>query len=536
MKQLLLYLGLFMGAFVSCQKGNQPLEKKEQNLRINLQKEPISLDPRKGNDMVASQVHFMLFEGLLRLNPDMSISPAQAKTFEVSQDKRTYTFYLQNTLWSDGTPVTAYDFETSWKSILDPKFPCPDAFLLYCIKNAKSAKKGEVPLDAVGVHAQDATTLIVELERPSPHFLQVVASSVMLPVNPRVDSQDPNWAFSQKSFVSNGPFKLKDWKINHEMTLEKSPLFRNADEVKLDHVIIDIIDRELAALSMYVSGHFDLIGTPLSFFPTIINQDLEKKNLLEFFPVATTKFLSFNTAKFPFDNANMRKAFAYAISRKDIVEHITQLKEQEASNIIPPVFLKEGARHLFNDDDVGKAKEYFQKGLKELNIQPKDIGKLSFIYVSGELNHLMSQELQNRWLQILGINVNLENVEFKTLHERSRKGEYALGLFTWVADYGDPMSILERFQDRFNLRNYPKWENQEFNRNLEYALDSSSPQEYMHYIKKAEQIMVDEMPISTLYHGNYAFLIHPHVKGFEISPLGHIYFEKISIDSSKKNR
>src|SRR5579872_1863356 len=113
MRTILLFLGVCM--FASCHKVDKP---KQQTLRINFRKEPVSLDPRRGNDMVASQIHFMLFEGLLRLNPDMSLSPAQAKTYDISPDGKTYTFHLRNALWSDGTPVTAADFEKTWKSIL----------------------------------------------------------------------------------------------------------------------------------------------------------------------------------------------------------------------------------------------------------------------------------------------------------------------------------------------------------------------------------------------------------------------------------
>src|SRR5277367_4984905 len=114
---------LLCSLHMSCQKN---VSYKEQTLRISLKNEPFSFDPRKGNDMVASQMQFLLFEGLVRLNPDMSLSPAAAESYEISPDGKVYTFHLRDALWSDGTKVTALDFETSWKKILDPKFPSPD--------------------------------------------------------------------------------------------------------------------------------------------------------------------------------------------------------------------------------------------------------------------------------------------------------------------------------------------------------------------------------------------------------------------------
>jgi oligopeptide transport system substrate-binding protein len=507
-----------------------PMSKKEQNLRVTIKREPTTLDPRKGNDMVGSQLHFMLFEGLLKLNPDLTLSPAQAKSYEVSEDHKTYTFHLRDTTWSDGSPVTAYDFEKSWKSILNPVFPCPDAYLLNPIKNARLAKRGEVPLYQVGITSKDAKTLVVELEYPAPFFLQTIASSVLLPVNFQLDSKVPDWADSAKHFIGNGPFTLKDWKFNQEIVLEKNSLYREAKDVHLDQLCFEIMDNESTILYLYSSGHFDIVGSPISFIPSMIHHDAEKKKQLQFFPVATTKFLAFNTSAFPFNNANIRRAFSYAINRKDIVQHISQLDQKEALTVIPPALLP-NQPDLFNDADHEKAQEFLVKGLHELQMEPQDLNTITFMYVSNAVNQSIAQELQNRWSKILGVDVNIESVEFKLLHDRSKKGEFSIGLFAWLADYSDPMNILERFQDKTSHRNYSKWHHEPYNQVISQAFQAPSPKEYHQKIKEAEQILIDEMPISCLYHDNYVFLIQPHVKGFAISPLGHIYFDRISIQN-----
>jgi len=525
------HLGFLLCVLMSCSQTPSPKTSHTQSLRINLRKEPASLDPRKGNDMVASQLHFMLYEGLVRLNPDMSLSLAQAESYEISPDQKTYTFHLKNTSWSDGSPVTAHDFEKTWKSILDPNFSSPDAYLLYPIKNAKRVKEGKLPLDQVAIHAKDAKTLVIELETQAPYFLQVLASSVLLPVNAEKDRDIPNWSTQPDQILSNGPFKLKEWKFNQEMIFEKNPHYRQANKVKLQQISIDIIEREMAVLHMYASGYFDLVGTPLSFFPSELIDDLEKKKLLTFYPVANTKFLAFNTSCPPFHNTHIRKAFAHAIDRKSIVTHITRLSEKEALNIIPPVLLPEGTTY-FADGDASQAREYLQKGMQELQV--KDLGEITFMYVSSEINHTLAQELQHIWSSVLGVHVNLQHVEFKTLHERSKKGDFSIGLFAWLADYGDSMNILERFIDKTNHRNYPKWENQTYNQLIEEAHQAANSSQYLETIKKAEQLLVQEMPLTCLFHENFAFLIHPHVKGFAISPLGHIYFDQITIDPTKK--
>jgi oligopeptide transport system substrate-binding protein len=509
MKYLCFVFFIFL---ICCSKNDRNLEMKNFTLRTCLRIDPISLDPAKGNDMAVSQIHFMLYEGLYQLDPSATLLPAQAKSHDLSPDRKTYTFHLAETKWSDGTPVTAYDFERSWKRILDPEFPSPDAYLLYCVKNAKEAKKKECSSSEIAIHAQDAKTLIVELEYPTPCFLQITASSVLLPVHP-----NPN--------IFNGPFTLAKWDFNNEIVLDKNPNYRLANKVKLHHISLEIIDREMATLHMYASGHFDLIGAPLSFFPSILSQDLKQRDFVVSYPVATTKFLAFNTQLSFFSNANVRKAFSYAIDRHAITKNITQFNEKEAESLVPPLLLD---FEPSSQKMAETAQIYLNKGLQELQLTT--CPPITFMYVSSEINHLLVQELQSRWASFLGVKVRLESVDYKILHERSEKGDFAIGLFALSAEYADPMNILERFQDKANHRNYSKWENQHYKDLLEKATMAVHRKDYDELIQKAAHLLAEEMPVAPLFHENYLFLMHPHVKGFAISPLGHIFFERLLIE------
>jgi len=466
-------------------------------LHINLRCDPCSLDPRKGNDMIASQLHFLLFEGLVRLNADMSLTPALAKSYEISPDGKIYTFHLHHAVWSDGTPITAHDVERSWKQILDPSFSCPDAYLLYAVRNAKLAKSGKVPLEEVAIRSTDDHTLVVELDSPMFHFLQIVASSVLLPVPPNIDA-----------LVSNGPFHLKEWRPREKLVFEKNPLYHRANEVKLHGIVAHILDGD-SVLHMHEKGHLDLIGTPLSYFSPELIESLEKQKRLTYFPVAATKFLAFNTVSTPFQNTNLRKAFAYAISRASL----------------PPVLMNRDRELL---DDATQARAYLQQGLAEMGLT--QLGSPVFMFIPSEINKVLAQALQQMWWEALGVQVTLEQTEFKTLHERSQKGDFAIGLFAWLADYADPMNILERFTDKTCHRNYPKWEDAKYNQLVQEARSLSLKEEYLAKVEEAEERLMQEMPLTCLFHETYAFSLAPYVKGFEISPLGHIYFEKISIE------
>lgn len=489
-----------------------------------INKEPVSLDPRKGNDVVASQIHFMLFEGLVRVNPDMTISLGQAESYEISPDKKTYVFHLRDACWSDKSPVTSYDFEASWKSILDPCFPSPDAYLLYCIKNARLAKMRHISKEYIGIQSIDAKTLVIELEYPVPYFLHIAASSVLLPINAKKDQEDIKWSSHLQNFISNGPFQLKRWALNEQVVLQKNPHHHRAHEITLDHIIIDILDSEMKAFELYLKGRYDVIGSPFTYFPCDQLDMLKAERIVSFFPVAGTKFLSFNTSRGVLQNTNIRRALAYAISRKTIIERITKFNEKEALNVIPSLLVSDHVAYFMDGDEL-TAKECFRKGVQELNIN--QVENISLTYVASELNHILAQELQHIWLRVLGIDIVLKAIDFKMLHAYAQQGEYDIALFVWLADYGDPMSILERFTDKENPRNYPKWENARYDHCLREARAMAASNQYGKKLREAEEILIDEMPFTCLFHESFAFLISSKIHNFTVSPIGHIHFDRI---------
>lgn len=510
---------------------------KKHCLRMNFKEEPSSLDPRRGRNLTgASHLHAMLFEGLMRLEPNGNLLCAQASSYEISPDQKTYTFHLGNTLWSDGSPVTAYDFEKTWKNILDPHFPSLDAHVLYCIHNASAAKKGELPLDKVGIHAQDAKTLVVKLEYPTPHFLQIAASSSLFPINQTNEQHFPNWHLdATEHFVCNGPFKLASWKHHNELVLEKNPRYRLADQIKLDGISISMIDNESATLHMYNTGNLDIIGLPVSPLPYDSYSDLIQKKLLHVFQAPGTMVCMFNTKQFPFGNVNMRKAFSYAINRQILIDNITQLKEVPATSVLPPLIKKGEKKSFFADGDSQKARAYFQKGLEELGITAQDLkGKISFSYwVHDHGCPRLPQALQQQWLENFGVEVELEALDYKMLHEKGKKELFSMGYFVFLSMYHDPIELLDRFKYAQNTRNYARWENPTYANLLTRSAQALSQEEHFSLIGQAEELLMDEMPFAPIFHWNYALLVQPHIKGFAVSPLGYLCLDKISIEQTK---
>lgn len=505
-------------------------------LNISIPHDPPTMDPRKGGDELSSTLHFMLYEGLTRLMPDGSISLAQAKSVTVSNDKKRYTFHLRDTVWSDGTPVTAYDFEQSWKDILNPNFPSCNAQLLYPIVNAMAAKQGEIPLDDVGIKALDAKRLQVDLVRPTPYFLELISFCVFYPINQAIDQKDPRWAFQKgPRFTSNGFYTLKEWKHSGELILEKNPSYWNPDAVSLEGIRLQILDHETTVLQLYERGELDLIVQYLSPLPTDALPSLKEKGMLQVYPMGGSTLCTFNTRTPPFNNKNLRKAFSFAMNRSSIVKDISQLDEIPAYGAIPPVLKRNKNRIFFNDCNATLAKELFNKGLHELGIEAKDLN-LTYHYATTELDHKIAQALQQQWKRILGVDVKLANVERKVLLDKLTKRHYTLAQTAWYAQYSDQMNLLERYISKENAKNYAHWENPHFVSLINQSFIASSPEERLAILEQAEEIFVDEQPITPIYHKNAITLCKPYVKNVKYTPIGNLCFEQIQFDSCPKDK
>src|ERR1700722_13941336 len=174
---LFVLLVILAAGFASCQPTPKEPQRgsRTQKLRINLGAEPQALDPRTVREVKDQAIMRMLFEGLTRVNREEKPELALAKEVEISPDLTPYTFHLRPSQWSNGEAVTGTDFVYAWKKVLDPQFPADNAFQLYVIKNAKAAKQGLISLDEGGVQAVSPLTLKVELEQPTPFFLELLS-------------------------------------------------------------------------------------------------------------------------------------------------------------------------------------------------------------------------------------------------------------------------------------------------------------------------------------------------------------------------
>lgn len=499
-------------------------------LRTNLYEYPRSFDPRKAPDPISFTMMYMLFEGLVRLEKDGSLKLAQAEKIEISPDKKTYTFHLGDHRWSNGKKVTAHDYASSWKDILNPVFPSLSAHLLYPIKNGREAKSGKVSLEEVGIRVIDDQTLCVELEEPVPYFLQIVANCSLFPIPHAHDRAYPQWEHADgKNFVGNGPFVLTKAVMNQEVIVTKNNLYRGHNKAKLKKIVFSILSDDMSALNLFASDGLDLIAMPLTRFPLSYLKTLKEESYLGTDSIAANLFCAFNGNRFPMNNVNIRKALAYSIDRAAIVNHISQLDEEIALRVVPPI-LRGGETFDFFQDDLKLARHHFKMGLEELGIRASELGEIELLSYPHEITQRVALAIQQQWKKAFKIDVQVKTIPFNTLMDKVHKEEHQVGLFAWIAEYYDPMSFFNRYSSKEDPKNYARWQSPEFTALLMASSHTHDEKERKQLLRDAEQLFVDQMPIAPIYHWKFPSLMKSYVKGFSISPLGQIYFSDVWID------
>lgn len=489
------------------------LEESRQVVRIAITDEPSSLDPRLARDVPTATLLHMLYEGLMRTDYDGKIIPAVAQHISLSQDQKTYTFKLRKSAWSNGDPVTASHFADSWKSLLDPKFPAPNAYQFFIIKGAKGAKQGEVPLSDVGITALDAETLVVELESPTPYFLQLISTHFFYPVHPKS---------ANDALIGNGPYQLQQWAHHDALTFVKNPHFWDAAEVHLQKIVVNILD-ERTALTLFENRELSWAGSPMGTLPQDAIATLKHRHQLHVLQAAGTHWCRFNTAKSPFQNIEMRRAFALSLDRKSLVEHVTQGNQQPAMAIIPPAFgLPQKA--FFEDHDSPKAWEAFQKGLEELKLSKDDLPEITLSYIAGDRPHKVAQAIQQQWAKGLGVTVRLQSDESKVFLDKVKKGDYYIALGSWYADFRDPINFLDIFRTKQNTTNLTNWENPQYSELLAQSARESDPQKRLKILNSAEALLIHEMPVAPLYFGAFNYVKSERLVGVYFSDLGTLDF------------
>lgn len=481
--------------------------------------EPETIDPHITTGVPDNNIVIQLFEGLLTHGPDwVSLRPGVAESIpSPTENGRVYTFKLRaDAKWSDGTPLTAKDFEWSWLRAMKPETRGSYSYWLTDhIEGAAEYAKKPTPENAkkVGVKALDDRTFQVRLSKPVPYFLHLTAESIFYPLKKEVVEKHGDRWTRPENIVSNGAYQLAEWVVNQKIVLKKNPHYWNASQVKIEKVTAYPLTDKQTAVNLFRQGKLDWTGHNGA--PNALVPAFRKDPNFRLSSAFITYFYRFNTTRPPLNDPRVRQALSLAIDRKTLVENITRGGELPAYALVPP---KTGKYHSPKgiltenyEENLKKAKKLLEeagypngKGMRPLTLQ----------YDTKELHKRIAQALQEMWKKNLGVEVKPYNLEWKVYLTAQRQMDFDISRSGWQGDYPDPASFLELFTSSSG-NNHTGFSNKEYDRLFALSSAEQHPDKRLELMQKVEAILLEELPIAPLfYYTNFSFL-RPEVKGFE---------------------
>lgn len=512
-----------------------------QTIRYDLGAEPKTIDPALNSAVESATIILNAFEGLTKMNEKEQPTPGVAKTWDISADGLTYTFHLRDDAkWSDGKAVTAKDFEYAWKRALNPDTAAEYANYLYYIKNGEAYNTKKATADDVAIKVTDDKTLVVTLEYPTPYFLSLTAFPTYMPVRKDVvEANKDTWATKPETYVSNGAFTLKEWRPKDRIILEKNTNYWNAKEVKLQRLEMTMIEEQTSRLAAYKSGQLDYIESP----PNQEVPNLLTKGDAKSLPYLGTYYFSINVtsgaaavdakAAKVISDVRVRKALSLAIDREALVKNVAKGGQTPATTFVP-VGVPAGPNiPEFKNKDYYSPKGDIAEAKKLLSDagypDGKGFPKIAILYNTGSGHQNIAQAVQDMWRKNLGINIELQNQEWKVFQTTRSKKEYIIARDGWIGDFMDPMTFLDLFTSTSGNNN-PGYKSAAYDAKILAAKKETDAAKRAVILHEAEDILMADAPIIPLYYYTNIAMIKDYVKGTRKSILGFVYFDAAYVE------
>ncbi|WP_236919099.1 peptide ABC transporter substrate-binding protein [Ereboglobus luteus] len=530
-------LGVF--ALGSCFQRERAIDSgnREQVLHRGAGPEIATLDPHLATGTSEYNILSALLEGLVTENPvDLSPEPGVAESWNVSRDGLAYTFLLRdNARWSNGDPVTAGDFVASFKRMLSPSLAADYAHFLYIIQNAEAYHKGHLEDFAqVGAVAVNERTLKITLEHPCANFLSMLNHTAFFPVHARsiethgaLADRKTDWARPGR-FVGNGAFALKEWRHGQRISVEKSPTYWDAENVRLNGVVFYSFESRDAEERAFRAGQLHLTE---ALSPSKI--DAYRRNspgLLRVDPYLGTEFYRVNTERPFLNDVRVRRALSMAVDRKLIATQILRGVQSPAYEFVPPDAharadgkpVPGALRHDANAARALLAEAGYPEG--------KGAPPVELLFNTSESHRAVAEAVQEMWRRELGLTVTLVNQENKTVLGARRTRDYQVLRSAWMADYADALSFLEVWESSSG-NNHTGWSDAAFDQLLYQAARTTDKQARAALLQKAEAILLRQSPMIPLYHYSHVFLIRPSVRNWHPTLLDHHPYKTVWLEA-----
>jgi len=498
--------------------------------------EVTSLDPTTVSGQSEGRVVSTLFEGLTVKHPEtLAPLPGVAESWEVSSDGLRHSFHLRAARWSNGDELTAEDFVWSWRRLLEPETAAPYAHLLWCVRGAEAYSDPELDAarraslwPAVGIRARDARTLEVELARPTPYFLALTSFHPLYPVH-RASLEHFQGRFPERwqsewirpgHLVSNGPYKLRDRRVNDRLRLVKNPEYWDARAVAFQTIDVLAIEHAGTALNLYLAGEIDWLDrVPAQLVPRLSGRpDFEPA------PYLASYFYRVNTTRPPFDDRRVRRALALAIDRKALCEKVLQKGERPSWSLTPlglTGYPRPEMAHAPVDADGSDHDAALARDRAEARALLAEAGfgvgrafpPLEILFNTSETHRDIAEVIAAGWSSALGIDARLFNQEWKSYLDSQQNLRYDVSRSSWIGDYADPNTFLGTFVTG-GENNRTGWGSARFDELVSRAAREGDPARRMALLAQAEGVLLEELPILPLYSYVSQNLVTPRLGGF----------------------
>ena len=460
-------------------------------------------------------------DGLTAVNDKGKTAPALAKSWDVSEDGKTYTFHLRDAKWSNGDKVTANDFVYSWRKII--KDAGNYAYMLgnggASVKNADALMElgtnaTDEQMATLGVTAKDDKTLVVELENKVPYFTDLMAFPCYFPQNEKfVEKCGKNYGTKPEYTISNGAYTMTKWVKGNKATFTKNDKYYDAKTVATKNLEMYLVQDPKTAAQNFDNGKVD--------YATINSTLVDKYKGKDTFKTISEGYLAYLICNFKADttaNKNVRYALSYAINRKDLCDNILKDGSQPATGFVPSQLCKSPAGKDFREEsgkyvdyDVKKAQEYLDAAKKELGT---DTITVDLLYGTDESPmDTFAEYLQGSFTKLKGLKVNMvATVKKDRIYNREAQGNFQIACTRWAPDYADPTTFLNVLSNT-NSNNYGKWENAQFNSLLKQAQTETDVNKRWNELLEAEKVMMEDMPNIPVVETGTAALQAKNVKG-----------------------
>ena len=510
---------------VGCQPAQQPLPTPTaEETVLNLYNiDPYTLDPALSGEMTSHSYILQLFSGLVRLDDNLEPAPDIAERWQISDDGRTYTFYLRHDVrFHDGREVKAEDFKYSWQRASDPETrSLTAATYLGDIVGVKEVLAGTAK-EISGVRVIDDYTLQITIDAPKSYFLSKLTYPTAFVVDKANVQSHREWWYHPNG---TGPFKLSQWEENSLLVFEKNELYYG-EMAKVDFVAFHLWAG--VPMNLYETGEIDVAGVSLAYIDKVSDKAGPFYQDLKVTPELSFYYIGFNTTKPPFDDANIRRAFSQAIDKDKLVSLVFKDMMQPANGILPPGMpgFNEGLSGL--DFDIDRAKELIATS------KYGDVSKLPPITVTtmgwGGLISSGLEAIIHEWRQNLGVEVKVRQLEPERYLYHLMEEKDEMFYMGWVADYPHPQDFLEVLFHSGADNNHGEYSNPEVDALLEKAGVEQDRELSLALYQQAEQKLVADAACLPLWFGQNYILVKPYVKGYDLDPSGIVMLNKVSIE------